>query len=206
MSAESPRPVESGSAAGAVSAETGARHVIEECTRRGLTLAACESLTAGLVSARLADVPGASAVLRGGLVTYATDLKASLAGVDPARLEQTGPVDGEVARQMAEGARRACGADLGVATTGVAGPDPVGEQEAGTVWIAVTGLAPRRLSLPGDRAAVRAGAAEAAIALVAEALRHVPERGAEGGSGEAPANGPGEGSADLGASLSPSGN
>lgn len=174
MPAEQPRPAEGEGASGG-SGETGARHVVEECTRRGLTLASCESLTAGLVSARIADVPGASAVLRGGLVTYATDLKESLAGVNPDRLAETGPVDGEVARQMAEGARRACGADLAVATTGVAGPDPVGEQEAGTVWIAVTGLAPRRLSLPGDRAAVRAGAAEAAIALVAEALRQLPE-------------------------------
>jgi nicotinamide-nucleotide amidase len=148
--------------------ETTAQRAVRLLTERGLTVATCESLTAGLVSARIADVPGASAVLRGGLVTYATDLKGSLAGVDAARLESHGPVDGEVARQMAEGARRVCGSDLGMATTGVAGPDPVGEHAAGTVWIAVTGAEPRLLHLAGDRSAIRAQTVEAVLELLSE--------------------------------------
>jgi nicotinamide-nucleotide amidase len=103
------------------------------------TLAVAESLTGGLVCATLVDVPGASATFRGGLIVYATDLKASLAGVSAELLAERGPVDGEVAAQLAEGARQRCGADWGLATTGVAGPEPQGGQPAGTVWIGIAG-------------------------------------------------------------------
>lgn len=112
-----------------------AAQVIATCHDRGLTLATCESLTAGLVAATLAQVPGASKVLRGGLVTYATDLKARLAGVDAELLAERGAVDPDVAEQMAAGTRRVCGADVGLSCTGVAGPEPQDGKPVGTVFI-----------------------------------------------------------------------
>jgi len=81
------------------------KDLIGQMTRRGLTVATAESLTGGGLVARMVDVPGASHVVRGGACTYAVDTKASVLGVSRARLDQTGPVDEQVARQMAEGAR-----------------------------------------------------------------------------------------------------
>ena len=141
---------------------------------RGWTLAVAESLTGGLVSATLVDVPGASAVLRGAVVAYSTDLKATLLGVDPALLEQRGAVDPDVARAMAIGVRARLGADVGLATTGVAGPDPQDGHPPGTVHVAVStpdGTHVRSLRLAGDRAAVRALSADAVLALGVEILR-----------------------------------
>lgn len=147
--------------------------VVRIARRSGLTVATAESLTAGLVSARIADVPGASAVLRGGVVSYATDLKVSLLGVPTGLLEQHGAVHPEVALAMAAGVRQRLGADLGVGTTGVAGPDPQDGRPPGTAYVAVSGPAGNRvleLVLDGDRAAVRAGVAERALALAADEL------------------------------------
>ncbi len=152
-----------------------AGRVVAALRASGLTVATAESLTAGQVSAALADVPGASDVLRGGVVAYATDVKASVLGVDAAHLEGTGPVDAGVAIAMARGAARLLRADLGVATTGVAGPGPHDGHPAGTVFVAVAapGEGPARsegLALPGDRAAVRASATAAALRLLLAAL------------------------------------
>jgi nicotinamide-nucleotide amidase len=122
----------------------------------GLTLASAESLTGGLVAARVVDVPGASVVFRGGVVAYATDLKHRLLGVDAALLAERGAVDPDVAAAMARGVRERLSADVGVATTGVAGPDPQDGHEAGTVFVAV--------SLPPE-VAVRRGGAEHVLAL-----------------------------------------
>ncbi|RZQ59860.1 CinA family protein [Amycolatopsis suaedae] len=147
--------------------------VVTVLTRRGQTLAAAESLTAGLVCATVAEVPGASAVLRGGLVVYATDLKAELAGVDPDLLAARGAVDPEVAAGLAEGAVARCGADWGLGLTGVAGPDPQDGVAPGTVYLGLAGPGlriVRDLRLPGDRAAVRAAAADAALSLLREHL------------------------------------
>jgi nicotinamide-nucleotide amidase len=149
------------------------RAVIDACRARGRTVATAESLTAGLVSAMLADVPGASAVLRGGVVAYATDLKHVILGVDPVLLEHV--VSEPVAAAMAQGACRVAGADLGLATTGVAGPDWLDDQPPGTVWVAVhdatTGAGrTRRLLLAGDRGQVRAEAAQAVLGLLLELL------------------------------------
>ena len=124
---------------------------------RGLTLATGESLTAGLVSATLAEVPGCSAVLRGGVVAYQPDVKADLLGVPQEALAQ-GIVSEQVALALAQGAARVLGADIGIGTTGVAGPDPHDGQPVGTVWIAVS--APDdsravRLQLVGQRAEIR---------------------------------------------------
>ncbi len=140
---------------------------------RGETLAVAESLTGGLLAATIVDVPGASAVFRGGLVVYATDLKASLAGVPTPLLSAHGPVDPAVAAALAAGARDRCGADWGLATTGVAGPDSPGELPVGRVYVAVAGPGEpvvRELDLSGGRAAVRHGTVAAALDLLAEAL------------------------------------
>ena len=106
------------------SAGVTAAGVLAALESRGETLAVAESLTGGLLAATLVDVPGASRVFRGGLVVYATDLKATLADVPAELLAAEGPVHPAVATALAVGARRRCGADWGVATTGVAGPDP----------------------------------------------------------------------------------
>lgn len=160
--------------------EGSARRLLELLSARGWNLAVAESLTGGQVTAALVDVPGASAVLRGGVVTYATDLKASVLGVDADLLAARGPVDPDVARGMAEGVRARLGADVGLATTGVAGPGPQDGHRAGTVHVAVAtpaGVVTRALALPGGRADVRAGATAAVLALAVEV---VGERSAEG--------------------------
>lgn len=113
--------------------------LVRTLVSRGETVAFCESLTAGLASATVATVPGASNVLRGGMVTYATDLKESLAGVPASVLDTYGPVAAVTARHMARGAREKCGATWGVALTGVAGPDPQNGHPVGEVHIAVSG-------------------------------------------------------------------
>lgn len=154
-------------------AGAGPADLLERLRRRGQTVAVAESLTAGLVSARLADVAGASEVLRGGVVAYSTDLKATLAGVDPALLARRGPVHPEVAAAMADGVRRRLAADWGLATTGVAGPTGQDGVAVGTVHVAVAGPAGvgvRSLALTGDRARVRALAGDAVLALLAERL------------------------------------
>ena len=107
---------------------------------RGLTLAAAESCTGGLLSKRMTDLPGASKVFRGGVVSYVNDVKANVLGVPREVLEQYGAVSEETARAMAEGCRRVCGSDLAVSLTGVAGPerDDWGN-EVGTVYAALAG-------------------------------------------------------------------
>jgi len=152
---------------------SGAAELLATLTRRGETLAVAESLTGGLLAATLVEVPGASRAFRGGLVVYATDLKEKLAGVSAVLLAERGAVDPDVAAALAGGARRRCAADWGLATTGVAGPDPQDGQPVGTVYVAVDGpggARVRRLALDGDRAAVRHASVTAAISLLAEAL------------------------------------
>ena len=145
--------------------------------RRGETLATAESLTGGLVGAALTDVPGVSAVYRGGVVAYATDLKAKLAGVPEDLLAAVGPVHPDTAAALATGVRERLDATYGLATTGVAGPDPQAGVEAGTVYVAAAGpnaVEVRKLELGGDRTAIRRGSVQAvlelAAALVAEEL------------------------------------
>ncbi|KUL53660.1 damage-inducible protein CinA [Streptomyces sp. NRRL F-4489] len=151
-------------AAGALDALAGRRQ----------SLAVAESLTGGLVAGALTAVPGASRVVRGAVTAYATDVKRELLGVDGALLAARGAVDGEVARQMAAGARRVLGADWGIATTGVAGPDPQDGQPVGTVYVAVQGPegrgAVRRLALAGDRERIRRDTVDAVLALLLSEL------------------------------------
>jgi nicotinamide-nucleotide amidase len=142
--------------------------LVDGLAARGWTVGVAESLTGGLVVARLVEVPGASRVVRGGVVAYATDLKATLLGVDPGLLAARGAVDADVAVAMAQGARRVLGADVGLATTGVAGPAPQDGHPPGTVHVAVaapTGTRVRSLHLAGGRAEVRASARAAVLAL-----------------------------------------
>lgn len=148
--------------------------VLELLRSQGRTLAVAESLTGGLLADAFVRVPGASAVLVGGVVAYATPVKHSLLGVDAELLGARGPVDPEVARQMADGVRRAVAvdgrpADVGVSTTGVAGPEGQGGKPPGTVWVGVAvgdRLVAHGATLVGDRAEVR----EATVALAVEAL------------------------------------
>ena len=101
-----------------------AAQVLALCRERGLTLSAAESITGGLIAKRMTDLSGVSAVFRGGVVSYATEVKHTVLGVEQALLDEFGAVSEPVARAMAEGARRVLGCDLAVASTGVAGPDP----------------------------------------------------------------------------------
>ncbi len=149
--------------------------VIGLLTARGQTVACAESLTGGLVTARLVDVPGASAAVRGGVVAYATELKAQLLGVDPELLARSGPVDPAVADQLARGVRRRLQADWGLGTTGVAGPDPQDGHPVGTVYVAVAApgdvrVTVRALHLRGDRAAIRGATVEAVLTLLRDEL------------------------------------
>jgi nicotinamide-nucleotide amidase len=113
--------------------------VIAALTARRLTVATAESLTGGLLVAVLTEIPGSSAVVRGGLVVYATELKHQLADVDADLLAARGPVDPQVAAALADGARHRCGASIGVGLTGVAGPDPQDGVPVGTWFCAVSG-------------------------------------------------------------------
>lgn len=146
-----------------------AADVIAGLVLRHESVAACESLTGGLVLAELTSVPGSSAVVRGGLVTYATDLKTSLAGVPADLVALYGVVSRPVAEAMADGVRAVCGATWGIGLTGVAGPDSVDGLAPGTVCIAVAGpegVVSVREQFPGDRGAVRRGTVERAFALL----------------------------------------
>ena len=155
-----------------------AARVLELLRGDGRTLAVAESLTGGLLADAFVQVPGASAVLLGGVVAYATPVKHTVLGVDADLLDREGPVDPEVAKQMADGVRRAVAvdgraADVGVSTTGVAGPEGQGGEPPGTVWVGVA-VGERRIArsavLPGDRGAVRRGAVRLALETLLEAL------------------------------------
>lgn len=145
--------------------------LIQGLSARGETVATAESLTGGLIGAALTSVSGVSEVYRGGVVSYATDLKATLAGVSERTLAEHGAVSQLTAVEMALGVAQRCDATWGIAVTGVAGPDPQEGHPAGTVFTAVARKPPaagdwddqqadsvvcvRQLALDGDRAAIR---------------------------------------------------
>lgn len=163
-----------------------AQDIVRVARARGVTIAIAESLTGGDLSSALVGVPGASVVLRGAIVAYATDLKASLLGVNPTLLAVEGAVDPDVAREMAAGVRRACALDgrpaaIGIATTGVAGPEPQDGRPVGLVYVGVSvGELPLsgagsesgafEFSFPGERAHVRASAVHAALSALKDVL------------------------------------
>ncbi|AXI79711.1 CinA family protein [Peterkaempfera bronchialis] len=159
-----------------------ARRLHDAMRAAGSTVAVAESLTGGLLAAELVDAPGASATFRGSVTAYATDLKASVLGVDAELLAAEGAVHPEVALQMAEGVRRLMGAVYGVATTGVAGPEPQDGKPVGTVYIAVVGPEGSAVSSPrlsGERATIRRKTVTAALELLRDQLR--PTAAAGGG-------------------------
>lgn len=166
---------------------------LDRMAEHGLRVAVAESLTGGLLADAFVSVSGASSVFSGGIVSYDTSLKHSLLDVDSKLLQLRGPVDEAVAEQMASGVRYVCAvphepggepvpADIGLSTTGVAGPDPDPQtgQPAGTVWIGVSSRLGQRavhLRLSGDRAHIRRETVCAAIEELAselEALRNHP--------------------------------
>ncbi len=136
-------------------------------------LALAESLTGGLLADAFVQVPGASKALRGSVVAYATDVKHSVLGVEEDLLAQVGPVNPEVALAMAVGAANQLGADVALATTGVAAPDDQDGNPVGTVFIALVtpiGSDVRALQLSGDRASIRNQAVEEAVSMLEEFL------------------------------------
>ncbi|GAA3841822.1 CinA family protein [Streptomyces phyllanthi] len=148
---------------------------------RGETLAVAESLTGGLVAAEITSVPGASRVFRGSVTAYATELKREVLGVDATLLAERGAVNPQVAAQMATGVRKLLGADWGIATTGVAGPDPQDGQPVGTVFVAVDGPScadsgcpgggkVASLRLNGHRPEIRRESVRSVLALLLEEL------------------------------------
>jgi nicotinamide-nucleotide amidase len=149
-----------------------AADVVARLAASGRTVATGESLTAGLIAATLAEVPGCSAVLTGGVVAYTPAVKAAVLGVPAAALAE-GLVSQAVAAALATGAARVAGADIGVGATGVAGPEPHDGQPVGSVWISVASgdrVLSRHLALAGGRQEIRCQTVVAALGLLADAL------------------------------------
>lgn len=156
---------------------TNLHHLAEQAVRKALdagrTVAAAESLTAGMVTAVLADTPGASGVLQGGVVAYQNSVKTDVLGVSADLLAGVGSVDGDVAAGMAAGVRSALGADIGIATTGVAGPEEHDGKAVGTVFIGVAsadGTSAFQYSFSGNRADIRGQACGAALERLLDVL------------------------------------
>jgi nicotinamide-nucleotide amidase len=142
-------------------------------SERELWVACAESLTGGGLSARITSVQNASKYFAGGAVTYAPDAKRDVLGVSSETIEKHGTVSEECAREMARGARRVFGADVGLSTTGVAGPDQLEGKDPGTVWVAVAaedGEEARTFRAPGDREQVQRWAQQAALDLLRKYL------------------------------------
>lgn len=158
-----------------------ASEVVRLLTVSGGTVAVAESLTGGLVAAEITAVPGASKAFRGSVTAYATDLKHEMLGVDPALLAAHGAVNAQVAAQMAAGVRKLLGADWGLATTGVAGPESQDGQPVGTVFVAVDGPLEHgesgfgggkvaALRLNGHRAEIRMESVRSVLTLLLQEL------------------------------------
>jgi nicotinamide-nucleotide amidase len=160
-----------------VEPQVAAAAAVHRLVERRQTLATAESLTGGLIAATIVEIPGVSSVYRGGLVVYATDLKHRLAGVEQGLLDERGPVDPDVALALAAGARDRCGADWGVATTGVAGPEQQDGKPVGLVYVAVagpSGATMRELKLDGSRAEIRSESVTSVLRLLSECLDETP--------------------------------
>ena len=150
--------------------------VAEMLLERGLTIAAAESCTGGLVASKLIEYPGISAVLLEGCVTYSNEAKMRRLGVQAETLEQFGAVSEETAREMAEGIAKTSGASIGIATTGIAGPDggtaekPVGLVYLGLSYAGKTHV--KKCNFTGERQEIRESAAEAALDWLRKAMLH----------------------------------
>ena len=150
-----------------------ANALIQALTERHLTVATCESLTGGMICAALVDVPGASKVVRGGLITYQTDVKTLLADVEEGLIAQHGVVSAEVAKAMARGAREQLHADIAISATGMASPGGEEDPPAGTVFVGLAsekGVRAIPLQLTGDRMSIRRETVNQAIQAIAEEI------------------------------------
>ena len=151
-----------------------AADVLQRLRAANLTLCTAESCTGGLLGKLLTDVPGASSVYVGGVISYTNEVKHRLLGVSRQTLERHTAVSAETAGEMARGARAQLGADVAVSVTGLAGPDGDGTgRPVGLVYIALdraAGCLVQELHLTGDRAAIREQAAQAIFALIMETL------------------------------------
>ena len=155
-----------------------AKHIVRNARRRGVTIAVAESITGGKLASTLVGIPGASAVLRLGIVAYATEMKRRVLGVDGRLLDKHGAVHPKVAKQMALGVRKlgAIGKDavtIGVATTGVAGPDPQDGAEVGLTFIAVSvgdETVVHEYRFEGGRNEIRYEATQTALTLIEDIL------------------------------------
>src|SRR5579859_6356884 len=149
--------------------------VIAALARRGLTLAVAEGDTGGVLLERLTALPGSSAVVRGGVVAYHDDLKRQLLGLAPDLIEAHGAVSAAAAEAMAHGVRRLAGADVGLATTGIAGPGgATAAKPVGLAFVSAVNAAralTREHRWPGDRAQNRESSALAALHLALERLQ-----------------------------------
>ena len=156
--------------------------VLDLLKEKGLTLGTAESCTGGLVAKRMTDLPGSSAVFKGGVVSYTNEVKAGVLGVPQAMLNEFGAVSAQVARAMAQGARRVLGCDLAVSLTGVAGPDPDDRNNpVGLIYVALDtpeGTRVRELHLINGRARIRTVAATNAFDMVRRYLTGLPDQDA----------------------------
>lgn len=159
--------------------DAAARSLLDAAREKGVTLGTAESLTGGMACEALTAIPGSSEVVRGAVVSYAIDVKHQVLGVGERLLEECGAVDGTVASQMAEGARKALRCDVAVATTGIAGPGGAEPgKPVGTVWVGCAmakGVHAVEHAFGGDRAQVRLQATLAALELACSALAEAPE-------------------------------
>lgn len=177
-----PRPC-SDSSATRTSVEELAQRIIDVARAHDWTVGVAESLTGGMVAAALVSVPGASDVMRGGVVAYAPDLKCSLLKFPPGVLQQHGTVSRQCAEAMSRGAREVLGATFALSTTGVAGPEPSEGHPPGTVHLAVSARVAGReevtthqtLNGHGSRRTIRSQASRAGLSLLLATLEaHAP--------------------------------
>ena len=149
-----------------------ASQIIDALRKSGETLSTAESITGGSISSTLVGVPGASDVFKGGITAYSDEVKVAQLNVDPKLIEKYSAISEQVADAMAQGAVETFNTTWAIATTGVAGPGPVGVHEAGTVWLSIRGPINQTtaLALSGEREIVRNAATSSAIAAFARIL------------------------------------
>ena len=151
-----------------------ATEIIDTLRQRGETLSTAESLTAGALSSAIVTIAGASDVFVGGVTAYRDEIKISHLHIDPMVIAERTSISEEVAVAMAEGALKSFNTTWAIATTGVAGPNPLDEHPVGAVWVAIAGPVSQtiELALSGERESVRNAATASAIATFARILRH----------------------------------
>jgi nicotinamide-nucleotide amidase len=151
-----------------------AEQIVKKLKKANLTLSVAESITGGGLGSAITDVAGSSDIFIGGLIAYSDEVKIKELGVSKSNIKKFSAVSEEVAKEMAIEIRKRFKSDIGIATTGVAGPGKAYGQKAGTVWIAIstskyTDAIP--LSLVGDRSSIRKATIDSAFALLSRILK-----------------------------------